>query len=79
MGKSFERFPEGIKCPFCGTNEQKETVLIGIAGTEEGNIIQSKPTHLECLLDHSLFYPEFQLTSEATVPLVANSKHYNDE
>lgn len=39
----------GWKCPICGTNEDKEIVLIGIAGTEEGNIQEAEQFHLDCL------------------------------
>lgn len=37
------------KCPICGTNEEKEVVLIGIDGTEEGNNIQAQQYHLSCI------------------------------
>jgi hypothetical protein len=37
------------KCPICNTNELKEVVLIGIAGTESGNNIQAEQIHLDCI------------------------------
>lgn len=36
-------------CPICGTREDKPIVLIGIAGTEEGNNIQAEVFHLDCI------------------------------
>jgi hypothetical protein len=36
-------------CPICGKNTQKETVLIPIAGTEEGNIMKAMQVHLDCI------------------------------
>lgn len=48
-------------CPVCGTKEDKETVLIGIVGTEKGNNMQAVQVHLECLdlvydKDREVFY-----------------------
>jgi len=37
------------KCPICGTAEKKETVLIAILGTQEGNIAEAAQVHLDCL------------------------------
>ena len=45
----FEKFAEGQKCPICGTDEDKECVLIGISGTQEGHNIQARCYHLECI------------------------------
>ena len=39
----------GWKCPICGTDEDKQIVLIGIAGTEDGNIQEAEQFHLDCL------------------------------
>ena len=36
-------------CPICKTNEDKETVLIQIKGTEEDNICEAIQVHLECI------------------------------
>jgi hypothetical protein len=36
-------------CPICRTNEDKETVLIPIPGTEEGNLLEAIQMHLDCL------------------------------
>jgi len=45
----FKGFNKNGKCPICGTNEDKVTVLIGIIGTEERNNIQAEQFHLDCL------------------------------
>ena len=37
------------KCPICGTNDEKEIVLIGVDGTREGNLMEGHQYHLECL------------------------------
>ena len=47
--RTFEHFPEDIKCPICGTNDDKECFLIEIDGTVEGNICQAAPIHLDCI------------------------------
>ena len=36
-------------CPICKTNDDKETVLIQILGTEDKNICEAEQFHLECL------------------------------
>lgn len=45
----FKGFNQDGKCPICGTNEDKECVLIPIVGTQEGNISQAEQVHLDCL------------------------------
>lgn len=47
--RTFEHFPKEVKCPVCDTSDDKEAVLVGIIGTEDGNLIQSQPIHLECI------------------------------
>lgn len=37
------------KCPICKTNADKPIVLIGIDGTEEGNIMQAEQFHVDCI------------------------------
>ena len=37
------------KCPICGEATEKETVLIGIKGTEDGYNIQAEQFHLDCI------------------------------
>ena len=36
-------------CPICGKSDDKPTVLIGIMGTEKGNIMEAEQFHLDCL------------------------------
>lgn len=45
----------GPECPVCNTKEDKECVLVGIAGTQEGRNIQAIPIHLDCL--NPIYYP----------------------
>lgn len=39
----------GWKCPICKTDDEKEVVLVGIAGTQEGRNIEAEQVHLDCL------------------------------
>jgi hypothetical protein len=36
-------------CPICNKKTDKEVVLIGIDGTEDGRIIEAAQVHLDCL------------------------------
>lgn len=47
--RTFEHFPENFKCLLCGTNEDKPCVLVGVNGTQEGNIEQALPVHVDCI------------------------------
>lgn len=48
--KIFNEFNEfGPPCPVCKTYDNKQTVLIPIYGTEEGNKCKAKQIHLECI------------------------------
>lgn len=49
--RTFDNFPDHATCPLCGTNENKKCFLIPIDGTEDGNISEAQPTHLDCLLE----------------------------
>ena len=51
MVRVFEKpnIAQGWRCPLCNTNEDKQVVLVGIRGTEEGNIMQAEQIHLDCL------------------------------
>lgn len=46
---TFTNFPKEAKCVICGTNEDKECVLIPIDGTADGNICEASPTHVDCI------------------------------
>lgn len=47
---------DGFRCPICGTSEDKPVVLIGVNGTEDGNIMEARQYHLDCieLVEHTL-------------------------
>lgn len=51
MKKIFKHFPtEDCICPVCGTSEDKECVLIPIAGTYDGEgLVEAQPFHLDCV------------------------------
>lgn len=47
--RTFKNFPKEAICPICNTSKQGECVLIGIEGTKDGNNIEAKPFHLDCI------------------------------
>lgn len=56
--RTFEHFSKGNHiCPICGTDDDKETMLIGIIGTEEGKNIQAAQVHTQCLQEGMMLYP----------------------
>lgn len=46
--RTFEHFPEGSICPICRGSADLPCVLVGIPGTEDGNIMQASPVHVRC-------------------------------
>lgn len=38
----------GFCCPICKTSANRPVVLVGIPGTEDGNIQQATQVHAEC-------------------------------
>lgn len=38
----------GWTCPVCHTNADRPVVLVGIPGTEHGNIMEAAQVHEEC-------------------------------
>lgn len=66
--RTFKKFSQsdGDVCPICGTDDDKETVLIGIVGTEDGGNIQAKQFHLECI--NLLYYPKEKLIAQVVSP-----------
>ena len=37
------------KCPICGTNKDIPVILIPVYGTEEGNNMQARQYHVDCI------------------------------
>lgn len=46
--RTFEHFPNNVICPICRTNDDAETILIPIDGTNKDGISEAKPVHLWC-------------------------------
>ena len=46
------------KCPICGTNEDKEVILVGITDTQEGNNMQAEQFHVDCIIDRLIYYKD---------------------
>ena len=49
MSRTFEHFPKDDVCPICGTNDDNECFLLPIDDTEDGNICQAQPAHVQCM------------------------------
>jgi len=58
--RTFESFPQdhGHLCPVCGTKDDKPCVLIGKQGTQDGNIIEATPFHVDCINPEYMLYNE---------------------
>ena len=52
MSRVFPQFPEHGKCPICLNNTDTYCILVPIEGTEEGNNMQAKPVHINCIMDN---------------------------
>ena len=48
--RTFEHpdFSGGFTCPICSTSADAPVVLVLIAGTEDGNIMEAAQVHAEC-------------------------------
>lgn len=74
--RTFKGFNQGGEpCPICATRDDRETILIGIVGTQEGYNIEAKQVHLSC-------YRE--ALAQETEPLIMTDKcliliQYNKE
>ena len=44
-------------CPICGKDTDEAVVLIGIQGTEEGNNMEARQVHFDCL-DRLRWHPD---------------------
>ena len=63
--KIFPNFPKESKCLLCGTNDDEETVLVPLFGTEKDGNMKVLPTHLECVIElASHYYKESIHTDE---------------
>jgi len=71
MNRIFPEFNTDSNCPICGTNDNTPCVLIPIMGTEDGNNIQAKAVHVNCLLDNLLIF-----NLEDSIPIVSASLNY---
>jgi hypothetical protein len=40
---------DGWVCPICGTADDKPVTLVGIDGTEKGNIMRAEQFHVDCI------------------------------
>lgn len=56
--RTFEHFPKESICPICGTNNDKETILIPIAEKKEDgeSCVQAQPFHADCIQKNMWYY-----------------------
>jgi len=47
--RAFKHFPKDSTCKMCGTNDDKECILIPVDGTGDGKICEAIPVHVECI------------------------------
>lgn len=58
--RTFEHFPTDKMCKICGTNDDTPCILVPIDDTDEGNICEAVPVHVDCLA-------EIRLNKEAEI------------
>lgn len=59
----FPHFPANgtTVCPVCGSDEDGQTFLVPIDGTEDGDTVQAAPTHIHCILSNIRYSPVHKL------------------
>lgn len=48
MPRFFDKFPQDMVCPLCGTSDDRECFLAPLDGTDQGNICEAVPVHRSC-------------------------------
>ena len=56
LRREFASFPATAVCPLCGTSENSPSVLMPIAGTENGKLCEAAPVHSACMLDTTAYF-----------------------
>ena len=54
--RTFDHFPKDSICKLCGTNDDKECILVPVQGTEEDGICEAIPVHIDCV--KLIYWPE---------------------
>jgi hypothetical protein len=49
MSNIFKEFPQDNKCIICGTNDNKECVLVKLDHTYQDGICEATPVHVDCI------------------------------
>lgn len=72
--KIFKHYNQDAKepCIICQTKDDKECVLIGIVGTEEGHNMQAIAIHLDCL--DLYYYPTMKIIAMKTGEVTEEEK-----
>ena len=47
--RTFEHWPENSICPICKSSHDNPCTLIPKEGTQDGNICEALPVHVDCL------------------------------
>lgn len=71
--RTFKEFPKESVCPLCGTNENRECILVPIDGTDHEGICEAAPTHLRCVVTNIWLYRDKQVIA-AWTPFVEAAK-----
>jgi len=81
MARTFKNFSKelGHKCPICGTDEDKETILVPIFSTINGSVAEATQVHLDCILDNLFCYDNIEGQDKSVIATVANFKCKQNE
>lgn len=60
--RTFKNINKSGKCLVCNTNNDGETCLIGVVGTEDDGNMEAKQVHVKCL--DLFYYPESNLIAQ---------------
>jgi len=71
QGRIYLHFPSEEKCRICGTNEDKECVMVPKADEDRDDVIYRVPVHVDCILNNvqiSLYNIIFAVLREEIQP-----------
>jgi len=51
MSNTFKEFPQDSTCVICGTNDNKECVLVKLDHTYKDGMCEAIPVHVDCIIN----------------------------